>query len=314
MKSYLLLRKRVLGRQLLELGWWRMLLLGSFGIVALGEALFTLATHHTAQWLLPLLALLLLLSYHRRRADLAFLHLTAPDFRPWLAVEYALWSLPALLVLVGFGRLGAALLTVALASLVAWVPAATPRPAGQRRASMFRGEAFEWVSGTRQTGAVWVWLALLAAAAWWRQYAMAPAAALGGWVLVVTAFYGTPEPWSMLLPALRRPEPWLRRRVGLALLCFLLTAAPFAWLMGTGPAGWGGAGAALVWGTVVLTMVVLTRYAFYPNALLVRLTQGGVVAVACLLFGHPIYPVILLVAFFGLIWKSRRTLSFFRHD
>lgn len=116
----------------------------------------------------------------------------------------------------------------------------------------------------------------------------------------------------MLLPALRRPQAWLWRRVGLALLYFALTAAPFAWLLGTTRAS--GAGALLLWGGAVQIMVVLARYAFYPNALLVRLTQGAVVAVACLLFGHPVYPVLLLVAFFGLIWKSRRQLSTFRND
>ena len=313
MKSYFLLRMRVLGRQLAELGWWRLVLLGALTLLAAGRGLVLVAPHPVGQWLVPLAVALVTLNQHRRRADLDFLHLAAPGFRPWLAAEYVLWSVPAALGLLGFGQLGVALLTVALAPLAAWVPAVRVRTATRHGGSVFRSEAFEWVSGFRQAGAGWWWLALGLAAGWWRQYPVAPALALGAWVLLLTAFYATPEPWTMLLPVLRQPGAWLGRRVGLGLLYFLLTAAPFAWLLGTGPAGWAGAGALLLWGTGVLTMVVLARYAFYPSAVLVRLTQGGVVVIS-LLVGHPIYPVLLLVAFFGLIWKSRQQLATFRHD
>ncbi|MBO0358958.1 hypothetical protein J0X19_13450 [Hymenobacter sp. BT186] len=313
MKAYFLLRWRVLSRQLVELGWWRPLLLAPVLIAAAGNALVVLSRHPTACWLLPPLLFLLTTSQHRRRADLEFLHLAAPDFRKWVAAEYAFWTVPVMLVLLGFGQFGAAALAIALVPLAAWLPPARARTSTRHRRSVFRSEAFEWVSGFRQTKAGWVWGGLLLTACWWHQYPLAPALALGAWVLTLSALYATPEPWTMLLPALRQPGAWLRRRVGLGLLYFVLTAAPFAWLMGAASAGWGGA-VALLWGVAVLIMVVLTRYAFYPHALLVRLTQGAVVAVACLLFGHPVYPVLLLVAFFGLIWKSRRQLAVFRHD
>ncbi len=296
------------------MGWWRPLLLAPVLIAAIGNALVVLSKHQTAQWLLPLLLFFLTISQHRRRADLGFLHLAAPNFRQWLAAEYVLWSVPVVLVLLAFGRLEVAALTVALVPLAAWVPPARPQTSTQHRRSVFRSEAFEWVSGFRQTRAGWVWGGLVLAASWWHQYPLAPALAIGAWVLTLSALYATPEPSSMLLPALRQPSHWLRRRVALALLYFVLTAAPFTWLMGTASAGWGSAAALLLWGVAVLVMVVLVRYAFYPHALLVRLTQGAVVSVACLLFGHPVYPVLLLVTFFGLIWKSNRQLSAFRHD
>ena len=72
---------RLLGRQLAELVWWRLGLLRALLVVALGRALVGLAA-----------VALLTLSQHRRRSDLDFLHLTTPAFRPWLALEYALWS------------------------------------------------------------------------------------------------------------------------------------------------------------------------------------------------------------------------------
>jgi hypothetical protein len=313
-KAYFLLRWRVFSRQLVELGWWRALLLAPMLVAALGRALVTLSHHPTAHWLLPPLLFLLVLSQHRRRSDLAFLLIAAPNFRRWLAVEYVLWSVPVVVVLLCFGQLGAAALAVALVPTAAWVPPAQTRTSTRHRRSVFRSEAFEWVSGFRQTQAGWVWSGLVLAACWWHQYSIAPALALGVWVLILSPLYATPEPWTMLLPALRQPGTWLRRRVGLSLLYFVLTAAPFAWLMGVASAGWGAAAALLLWGVAVLVMVVLVRYAFYPHALLVRLTQGAVVAIACMLFGHPVYPVLLLVSFFGLIWKSRRQLSAFRHD
>jgi hypothetical protein len=92
MKAYLLLCLRLLGWQLAELGWWRLGLLGALQVVALGRALVGLAAYPTGLWLVPPAVALLTLSQHRRRSDLDFLHLTTPAFRPWLALEYALWS------------------------------------------------------------------------------------------------------------------------------------------------------------------------------------------------------------------------------
>ncbi|QNH60610.1 hypothetical protein [Hymenobacter sediminicola] len=314
MTAYLLLRLRVLGRLLAELGWWRMVLLGPMLLLALARTFVVLAPHPAGQWVVPPLVVLLLLSQHRRRSDLPFLHLAAPSFRWWLAAEYALWSLPAAGALLGFGRVGASLLTVGLAPFCAWVPAAQIHTSSRHRRSLLRSEALELISGFRQTGAWLWWLALLGTALWWQQYSVAPAVAFGIWTVLFASLYGTPEPWELLLPALRQPSAWLRRRVGLALLYFSLTAAPFAWLLSSGPAGPDGAVLLMLWGTALLTMVVLARYAFYPSALLVRLTQGAVLALSVLAAGHPVYPALLAVAFFGLIWKSRQRLSTFRHD
>ncbi|SHK49600.1 hypothetical protein [Hymenobacter psychrotolerans] len=314
MNAYLRLRLRVSGRLLAELGWWRMALLGP--VLGLGgvRTVVMLAPHPAGQWLLPAVVLLLLTGQHRRRADIDFLHLAAPGFRWWLATEYALWSLPVAGALLAFGQVGASLLTVGLAPFCAWLTTAENRTSSRARRSLLRSEALELVSGFRQTGAWLWWLALLGAALWWQQHSIAPAAALGVWAFLFASHYGAPEPWTLLLPVLRQPSVWLRRRVGLGLLYFGLTAAPFAWLLGSGPAGVGGAGLVLLWGFALLTMVVLARYAFYPSALLVRLTQGAVLALSVLAAGHPVYPALLAVAFFGLIWKSRQRLSTFRHD
>ncbi len=314
MKVYLQLRLRILGRLLVELGWWRLALLGPLLMLGAARAAVVLAPHPAGQWLLPLAVGLSIASQHRHRPDLDFLQLTAPRFRPWVAAEYVLWSAPVALVLLIFGRVGAAGLTVALAALAAWVPAARARGSSRYRRSLLRSEALELVSGFRQTGAWLWWLLLLGAAVWWRQYPVGPAVALGVWVLLLAGCYGTPEPWPLLLPALRGPGAWLRRRVALALLYFLLTASPFAWLLHETSAGLGGVALLLLWGAAVLAMVVLARYAFYPDVLLVRLTQSGVVVVTVLAAGHPVFPALLLVAFFGLIWKSRRRLSTFRQD
>ena len=68
-------------------------------------------------------------------------------------LTHDLWSLPAALVLLAFGRVGAGLLTVALAPLAAWAPVARVRSATRQRRSEIRSEALELVSGFRQTGA-----------------------------------------------------------------------------------------------------------------------------------------------------------------
>ena len=132
--------------------------------------------------------------------------------------------------------------------------------------------------------------------------------ALGGWLLVLLAAYGTPEPLTMLAVAARGPGPFLRRRLLLGVGLAALTAAPFCWILAVGPAGVGGAVAVSVFWLGLVGLLILTKYAFYPNAMHIRTTQALVVGVALLLPGNPVYPVLLLVAVGGLIWQSRRRL------
>lgn len=314
-KAYLRLRGRVLGRQLRELGWWRLLLVGAF-LLAFAGLLFTqLSRNPRGRWLVPLAVLSLVWPAHRRREDLRFLAAANPDFQPSLAAEYALLTLPAAVVLLALGSAAPALLTLALAALVGWAPAAAAPPARQHRPrSLFRSEAFEWVSGMRAAGGLWLWLALLAGALWQRQTPLGAALALAGWLLVVLSCYGTPEPPTMLLLGARRPGQFLGRRLALGLGYAALTTAPFGLLLAAGAAG---PVAALVAAGLLLALtalLILLKYAFYPSAFLIRFSQGLVVAFVLSQPGNPIYPVLLAVLLAGVVWQCRRRLRQFRYD
>ncbi|MBT9394693.1 hypothetical protein KLP40_16090 [Hymenobacter sp. NST-14] len=315
MKHYLRLRARLLGRQLRELGWARLLALGSLLGLGLGKALVTAATRPALVWVVPGAVALLLLSRHRRRPDLLFLHLTTPEFRGWLAAEYALLALLPALVVLALGRLAPALLTVLLAAAVALLPRA-PAPASQlRRNGLFRSVAFEWVSAGQRPWLGLAWLGLLGVAAATRQGSTGPAVAVVGWLLLTLETYGPAEPWSWLLPVLRSPGSWLRGRVGWALLYFGLTVAPLAAVLALGPAEAGGTAALLLWSALVLTMLVLAKYAFYPHATLSRLTQAGAVVVGLSILGsNPAYLALLLACFLGLLAKSRSQLAQYRQE
>jgi hypothetical protein len=112
----------------------------------------------------------------------------------------------------------------------------------------------------------------------------------------------------MLALAARTPRQFLRRRLALGLGYAAATAAPLWLLLGAGPAGWGAALAvALFWLTLV-GMLILTKYAFYPNASHIRTTQGLVLAVGLLGAWHPAYPPLMLTIAVGLVWQSQRRL------
>ncbi|WP_188557636.1 hypothetical protein [Hymenobacter glacieicola] len=214
MRNYLFLRVRVLGRLLRELGWWRLLVLGALLTLAGARALVVAASSPFLAWGVPLVVAAMVLGLHRPRPDLTFLQLTAPNFRRWLATEYALLSvLPALFLLV-WGRLAPAALTVVLAAAVALVPPATARASRTHQPSLFRSTAFEWVSGGRRVGLGLAWLGLLAVAATTRHTATGPALAVVGWLLLLLDIYGPAEPQTWLLPVLRTPGQWLRNRIG----------------------------------------------------------------------------------------------------
>ena len=308
LRAYLLLRCRLLLRLLREIGWLRLALLLPVGLAALGRGLVLAARHPQAQWAVPVLVAGQLAAMHRQRADLRFLATSAPHFRRWLAVEYALVALPLAGTLAAFHDWGAALLTVALAPLAALLPAARDSQRTQHRArSLFRSEAFEWVSGVR-TGGLWVWPLLLAGALWQHTSPLGPGVALLVWLLVALGCFGTPEPTTMLVLAARSARQFIWRRLGLGVGYAALTAAPFFGLLAVGPAGVGGAVAVGAFWLGLVVLLILTKYAFYPNVMHMRTTQGLVLAVALTLFAHPIYPVLLLVAVGGLIWQSQRRL------
>jgi len=125
---------------------------------------------------------------------------------------------------------------------------------------------------------------------------------------VVLACYGEPEPVTMLALAARTPRQFLRRRLALGLSYAAVTAAPFWLLLGAGPAGGGGAVAVAVFWLALVALVILTKYAFYPNATHIRSTQGLVLAVGLGGAWHPAYPPLMLVVAGGLVWQSRRRL------
>ncbi|WP_213019003.1 hypothetical protein [Hymenobacter negativus] len=308
LRAYSRLRVRLLGRLLREIGALRLALLAPVLLTAGGRALVLAAPHPQGQWAIPFLTFLTLAAAHRQRADLRFLFISAPYFRRWLAVEYLLLALPLAAVLAVFKDWGAALLTLVLPATAALLPAARDSRGTQHRArSLFRSEAFEWVSGLRG-GGLWAWPVLLAGAVWQHGSPLGPGVALVAWLLVLLACYGTPEPVTMLVLAARAPGQFLRRRLGLGVSYAALTASPFFWLLATGPAGVGGAVAVAAFWLGLVALLMLTKYAFYPNASHIRTTQALVVGVALTLFAHPVYPVLLLVAVGGLIWQSRRRL------
>ncbi|QKG52160.1 hypothetical protein [Hymenobacter sp. BRD67] len=193
--------------------------------------------------------------------------------------------------------------------MVAWVPPGRADDATRHRwRSPFRSEAFEWVGGMRASKGLWLWPLLLGGATWQRAAPGVPVAALLVWLLVVGAGYATPEPPTMLALALRTPRQFLRRRLALGLGYGALTAAPFLALLGAGTAGWGAALAVGLFWLLLLTLLILSKYAFYPNASHIRTTQGLVLAVSLLGAWHPAYPPLLLAIAGGLVWQSQRRL------
>jgi hypothetical protein len=308
--AYLLLRLRLLGRLAREVGAVRLALLLPFLLMSVGQALAVAIAHPWGRWAVPVLVAWLLASVHRQRGDYRFLTTTAPGFKTWLAWEYALLALPIGIVLLAGRAYGPAGLLLALAPLVAWVPPGGEDRASRRRwRSPFRSEAFEWVSGMRATKGLLLWPLLLGLAAWQRASPLGPLAALLGWLLVVMACYGTAEPATMLALATRSPRQFLRRRLGLGLGYAAATAAPFWVLLASGPAGWGGTLAVAVAWLALVALFIVTKYAFYPDETHFRITQSLVLAIALLLIGNPLYPVLLLVAAGGLPWQAQRRLA-----
>jgi hypothetical protein len=309
LRTYLALRLRLLGRLLREIGWLRLALVVPMLGLGLLQTLVVLRAHPAGCWLVPPLAAWSIVAAHRQRADVQFLASTAPDYRPWLATEYALLALPLGLGLLALHAPGAAGLLLGLAALAAWVPAARADVATRHRwRSPFRSEAFEWVGGMRATKGLIIWPVLVGLALWQRALPLVSVAGLVGWLLVVVACYGEPEPIAMLALAARTPGQFLRRRLALGLGYAAATALPFWGLLGLGGVAVGAVLAVALFWLGLLTLAILCKYAFYPNATHIRSTQSLLLAVGLLGAWHPAYPPLMLAVAGGLVWQSQRRL------
>ncbi|PJJ60124.1 hypothetical protein [Hymenobacter chitinivorans] len=311
MRAYLRLRLLVLGRLLAEVGWVRLLLLGGMLIVAAGKLLELLLAKPQLQWAAPALGLSLSWSGYRQRTDLDFLPIVSPRYKTWLSVESALLLGPVWGLLLGLGHFGAALATVAAGLLGPFLPLGRKSATQRRRRSLFRSDAFEWVSGFRRPVLGLGWLAAVGAAAW-QHATVVPAGALLAWSLLLTTLYAIPEP-STMVTGYRGPVAFGRRKLLLALGLYLLTALPLLGLAGLSPAGWGGTLGALLWSLLVLSLSILAKYAFYPHATLLRLTQAGAITMALLPLLDAAYAPLLAAALGGLLWKSRKRLQLYWH-
>jgi len=314
MSAYFLLRLRLVGRLLLELGWWRLLLLGAMLLATGSKALLTAVQHPVGQWAVPVLGAWMCFSAHQRRADIQFLHMVAPDFRWWLGVEYTLLLSPAVGMLLLYGGVGAAVVTIGLMVAVPWLPVSASRGSTQRRHSLFRAEAFEWVSGWRQGWGALAWLVLLGVSCWQQQHAMVAAGAAVLWLFWTLSCYGSAEPPTMLLTAARGVGSFLWRRLLLLWMYYFLTVAPLLVVMAVGPATWVGAAGVLLWSLAVLGSALLAKYAFYPSAFLGRSTQAGIVVLGLLFAVNTVYGAMFVAALPVLLAKSRRSLGAFRYD
>lgn len=310
-RAYLALRLRLLGRLLREIGWLRLALVGPLLGLGLLQALAVLRAYPAGVWLVPPLLGWSVLAAHRQRDDIPFLVGLVPDYCPWLAAEYALLGLPLALGLLALRAPGAAGLTLGLAALAAWAPPARAGVATRHRwRSPFRSEAFEWVGGMRASKGLFIWPGLVGLALWQRALPMVPVAALLAWLLVIVAGYGEPEPVTMLALAVngRTPGQFLRRRLALGLGYAAATALPCWVALGLGQAGAAGAVAVALFWLGLLSLVILCKYAFYPNVTHIRSTQSLLLAVGLLGAWHPAYPPLMLAAAGGLIWQSQRRL------
>lgn len=310
-RAYLALRGRLLGRALLEVGWLRLCLFVPVAVALLafaGQLALKAAAFPQGQWLVPGGVLLLLASAHRQRTDLRFLATNAPAYRRWLAAEYGLWALPVAGTLAFHGHWAGAGGTLVLAPWAAAVSVGRGvRRTRHRVRSPFRSEAFEWVSGLRAGG--WALSVCLGAALWYRANPWAPGLALSGWLLVALPQYGVPEPVTMLVFAGRSPGAFLRRRLTLGFAYTAVTASPFVWLLAAGPAGLAGAFAAVLAALGVTGLVILTKYAFYPVALHMRVMQGLVICLAASALTNPAQWLLLAAVVGRLVWQSQRRLA-----
>jgi len=302
------MRRLLLSRILLEIGWVRLALITPLLLIVSGKLLMKVSTLPRGTWAVPILLGLFLASTHRQRVDLNFLATSAPTYRRWLAVEYELWAMPVILALAFYGEWIIASLILIAVPLVAMLPRARETRSKQHRTrSLFSSEAFEWISGIRAGG--WVWLILLGISIWKNTNVIGPGLCLAGWLLVVLSYYGTPEPITMLTLTTHTPRSFITQRLVLGSSYVALTTAPFLWVLAIGPVGFNIALIAGVGSLGLVGLIILTKYAFYPVALHIRSAQMLVICLTASVLINPGYLILLLLMTGRLIWQTRMRLQ-----
>ncbi|MCS7019506.1 MAG: hypothetical protein RMJ87_10460 [Cytophagales bacterium] len=261
-KTVLYLRILAIGRGLLEVGWWRLLLLVALIIWAVFRLV---AFQNPHAWLLAMA--IIITGLHASRNDRFFLQTLTPHWAWLMRTEYLLLSLPfcigmtaeaywqgllAWLILIGVLPYIQvfALLKWEQLHLLSWLPA----------------HMYEWKAGLRKHG--WIVLAIWILAALFYWAFVVQVALWLFYLIIVGYFYFVCEPriWLELQGAMQARR-FLWRKIKYACIAALIGAAPFGLLiLFCHPLQAGFILLGMLLTGAYMSYAVLSKYALYAEA------------------------------------------------
>ncbi len=300
-------------RLLLELGFARLILIFlafafiNFKIRSLSEK------HHFVVGFVSVLFVLFFI--HKNRRDLSFLSISLSNKTKYLTIEYCL--IGAFLGILLFTK---AYLFLAI-PIIAYFIAITPSFSTKNRtiSNTYIGtDSFEWTSGIRKTKYVYFVSLLLVALGIFQNNVIIIMCGITLVGLATSGYYSLSEDKDMILSEIIVPKIFLRKKISNALMyqnTVLLPLVLLSFFCKDVQNNFLNYGMQLIVELVILSGItigfVIIKYAFYPNKLIVQISQSIFVGIIFVSVGSPLLLVLAGLLLIKMWFVASANLKFY---
>jgi len=306
LSHYFSLQANILSRRIRASGlepWFALLLLS--GLLA-GGSFYLFSKTDAAGYFISIIALGILTPLSAKERN-DFLRVTLPK-NTYLKIRFlenGLLALPFLFILLGFQQFIPTLILLVGSTWLTFQPVAALKSTSRK--SPFGKHPFEFASGIRMHIFLFLAVSLLLIPAIMADNASLGVFVMGMYFVLVMPFYTSVENEILVWIHHGSPRKFLRKKIAIACFHMLLLLTPIALTL------------SLLWpqtrwivllillcGFILLTTIVLAKYAAFPNA--INVPEGIVIAVSIT------FPPLLPLATIYFYKKAKHQLQFYLHD
>lgn len=310
--AYLLvLRLKMAGRIVKELGWLRTLLLVVLCIAFMRQLFVQKGTG--LQWSITILGCAVISTIHFRRSDTPLLRSVVVRYEYVLAAEYLLVTSPLLLILMYHKAFAGGMLLVAFAVMISFLYRRKNNRINSREGSGFPDFlilSYEWIAGLRKHKR---WIILLLAAGAGASYFtyIGALVVIFGATAAAALFYSLNEPRRFIVLTSCSPAKFLSSKIGWGTGLYTIGTLPL-WIVVLDFYPELYKYTALFWlaNLILLTAVIIAKYAFYEEQKNMELPLSTIFAAVGLLLITPylqiVVPLVMIYLWIRAIRKLKR--------
>jgi hypothetical protein len=310
--KYLLIRLRQIIRAVISTGIMRMIIFFAV-FVLITLVAYKYAGGNPGDTIISALHLSFILYYHLKRQDIKFMRVHIDRYKLYILVEYLMYSLPVLIILLVQAKL---IHLVSIPAILFIISNIRLRKRFRRKNTIIQriipDDAFEWKAGSRKTAYIFIILILAGLGTAFFEGSIPLVILIIG--MIPLGFTDTAEPYQMVIAYELSTVQFLMHKIRKQVILFLIPVIPLILVyLIFHPNYWYIPLLELLILTSLQVYFVTAKYAFYESAKKSTAAQiyGAIGALSIFLPFMIPFVWIMTIRFF---YKSKQKLNFYLHD